>query len=232
MLEIRNAKGGYGTTMIFSGVNIQIKEGEKVALLGRNGTGKTTLLKYIMGLLDLQSGEIYLANVKLNKDVTSRAQKGIAYVPQGRFVFDRLTVRENIAAVAYANGFNVKKSLETVFEFFPILIKHQNRKAESLSGGQQQILAIARALTIQPKIMLLDEPSEGIQPSIIDDISGVLRKLSSQQKMTLFIAEQNLDFCMSITERAIIMDKGGIAKEVSKNEISQDKNLLKKLLAI
>ncbi|MDX1808629.1 MAG: ABC transporter ATP-binding protein [Sulfurospirillaceae bacterium] len=232
MLEIKNGSGGYDKTTIIRDININIQEGEKVALLGRNGVGKTTLLKFIMQQLNLYSGDVIMCGEKLGKSLTSRAKHGIGYVPQGRFVFERLSVRENIAAVAYANKYDADEAIESALSIFPILKEHLMRDAGSLSGGQQQIVAIARALAMKPKILLLDEPSEGIQPSIIDDIAVALNSLNKNMGMALIIAEQNFDFCMSIAERALIMDRGTIMKKATKEELHTDDQLLKELLAI
>ncbi len=232
MLEIKNGMGGYDESKIIDNINIQIEQGSKIALLGRNGAGKTTLLKYITHQLNLFSGEIFISGTKLDNNITKRARLGIGYVPQGRHVFSRLSVKENILAVAYANNNNATEIIDYVCEIFPILKDHLNRNANALSGGQQQIVAIARALAVNPKILLLDEPSEGIQPSIISDIADTLNQLNQQKNITLFIAEQNLDFCMSIATKAMILDKGTIVQEVSKKELNINKDLLTNLLAI
>ncbi|PHR73408.1 MAG: ABC transporter ATP-binding protein [Arcobacter sp.] len=232
MFEIKDASGGYDRTTIIKNINFTIKEGERVALLGRNGVGKTTLLKYIMQQLNLFSGTIRMNGKDLGVDPTARAKNSIAYVPQGRFVFEKLTVKENIAVVAYANNFDANEAIDFAFEIFPILKAHQNRNAGALSGGQQQIVSISRALAVKPKILLLDEPSEGIQPSIIHDIAEALNKLSNTKSMALIIAEQNLDFCMSIAQKAFIMGQGTILKELSKEELNSDKQIIKELLGV
>ncbi len=232
MFEIKNGSGGYDRTRIIKDINFTIKEGERVALLGRNGAGKTTLLKYIMQQLNLFDGKIMMNGENIGIDPTSRAKNLIAYVPQGRFVFEKLSVKENIAVVAYANNNDAKEAIDFAFEIFPILKDHQNRNAGSLSGGQQQIVAISRALAIKPKILLLDEPSEGIQPSIILDIAKALNKLNQTKSMALLIAEQNLDFCMSVANKALIMNRGTIEKKLSKEELNSDKKIIKELLGV
>lgn len=232
MFEIKNGRAGYDRTTIIQNINFTIKEGERVALLGRNGVGKTTLLKYIMQQLNLFDGKITMCGKDLGRDPTSRAKNAIAYVPQGRFVFEKLSVKENIAVVAYANNYDAKEAIDYAFEIFPILKEHQNRNAGSLSGGQQQIVSISRALAIKPKILLLDEPSEGIQPSIILDIADALNKLSKTSSMALLIAEQNLDFCMSVANKALIMKQGTIVQELSKDELEADKKVVKELLGV
>ena len=232
MFEIKEGSGGYDRTGIIKDINFTIKEGERVALLGRNGAGKTTLLKYIMQQLNLFDGKIMMNGENIGIDPTSRAKNLIAYVPQGRFVFEKLSVKENIAVVAYANNNDAKEAIDFAFEIFPILKDHQNRNAGSLSGGQQQIVAISRALAIKPKILLLDEPSEGIQPSIILDIAQALNKLSQTKSMALLIAEQNLDFCMSVANKALIMNRGTIEKKLTKEELNSDKKIIKELLGV
>ncbi len=232
MFEVKNGSGGYDRTTIIENINFTIKEGEKVALLGRNGAGKTTLLKFIMKQLNLSIGTTLIEGKELGNNPTLRARNGIGYVPQGRFVFEKLTVKENIAVVSYANGYNADDAIDLAFDIFPILKDHQNRNAGSLSGGQQQIVAIARALAVKPKILLLDEPSEGIQPSIILDIANSLNEINKTQSMALLIAEQNLDFCMSVANRAIVMNNGSIVKQVSKKELLDDKLTIKELLGV
>ena len=232
MFEIKNGSGGYDRTRIIKDINFTIKAGERVALLGRNGVGKTTLLKYIMQQLNLFDGKIMMNGENIGIDPTSRAKNLIAYVPQGRFVFEKLSVKENIAVVAYANNNDAQEAIDFAFEIFPILKDHQNRNAGSLSGGQQQIVAISRALAIKPKILLLDEPSEGIQPSIILDIAQALNKLSQTKSMALLIAEQNLDFCMSVANKALIMNRGTIEKKLTKEELNSDKKIIKELLGV
>ncbi|MES9906086.1 MAG: ABC transporter ATP-binding protein [Sedimenticola sp.] len=232
MFAISNATGGYKKTTIINDVSIRVGEGEIVALLGRNGVGKTTLIKYALGLIDIFEGSVWLEGHALPASTAKRVKMGLGYVPQGRFVFPRLTVPENIAAAAVACGHDRRKSVEQAFSDFPILEAKASALAGSLSGGQQQILAIARALATQPKILILDEPTEGVQPSIIDEIAGILIRLNRERGLSIIVAEQDLDFCLSLADRAYVMDNGCIAQETTKEKLLADKDLLHELLGV
>jgi len=232
VLRVSDASGGYAGTVIIRDVNIEIADGEMVALLGRNGTGKTTLLKYMMGLVVAQSGSVELDGYKLPGSPARRARAGLGYVPQGRQVFPRLTVRENIIAAASACRRDQRRAIQQVFNMFPVLAARPNILAGSLSGGQQQILAIGRALATEPKFLLLDEPTEGVQPSIVDEIEQILARLNREHGIAVLLAEQNLDFAASVTGRAYIMDKGRIAHSTSRDELLADKRILHELLGV
>ena len=232
MFKIKNATGGYGKTTIIRDVSIHVKPGEIVALLGRNGVGKTTLIKYAVGLVEATSGKLEIDGKVAPKSSAKRAQLGLGYVPQGRFVFPRMSVTENIAVAAASNGHDWKKSVESAMTDFPILKPKADDLAASLSGGQQQILALARALATQPKILLLDEPSEGVQPSIIDEMAGVLKRINSERNIAILVAEQDLDFCLSIAGRAYIMEKGGLKMEISREDLRANKELQQELLGV
>lgn len=232
MLKVSDASGGYAGTVIIRDVNIEIADGEMVALLGRNGTGKTTLLKYMMGLVVAQSGSVELDGRRLPGSPARRARAGLGYVPQGRQVFPRLTVRENIIAAASACRRDQRRAVQQIFNMFPVLAARPNILAGSLSGGQQQILAIGRALATEPKFLLLDEPTEGVQPSIVDEIEQILARLNREHGIAVLLAEQNLDFAASVTGRAYIMDKGRIAHSTSRDELLADKRILHELLGV
>jgi urea ABC transporter ATP-binding protein UrtE len=232
VLRISEATAGYGKTLIIRDVEIEVGDGEMVALLGRNGVGKTTLMKYVMGLLAGARGTVELAGASLPPAPARRARAGLGYVPQGRRVFPRLTVAENITAAAVACGRSGTEMLAEVFTEFPILAARESQLAGSLSGGQQQILAIGRALATAPKVLLLDEPTEGVQPSIIDDIGQILERLHRERGLSVLLAEQNLDFAMSLTSRCYVMDKGTIARRASREELLRDKALLHELLGV
>jgi urea ABC transporter ATP-binding protein UrtE len=232
VLRISEATAGYGKTLIIRDVEIEVGDGEMVALLGRNGVGKTTLMKYVMGLLAGARGTVELAGDSLPPAPARRARAGLGYVPQGRRVFPRLTVAENITAAAVACGRSGTEMLAEVFTEFPILAARESQLAGSLSGGQQQILAIGRALATAPKVLLLDEPTEGVQPSIIDDIGQILERLHRERGLSVLLAEQNLDFAMSLTSRCYVMDKGTIARRASREELLRDKALLHELLGV
>jgi urea ABC transporter ATP-binding protein UrtE len=232
VLRVSDASGGYAGTVIIRAIDLEIADKEMVALLGRNGTGKTTLMKYIMGLIAARSGSVTLDGRELPASAAGRARTGLGYVPQGRHVFPRLTVRENIIAAAAACGREQEHAVTDVFEMFPLLAGRPNILAGSLSGGQQQILALGRALATGPKVLLLDEPTEGIQPSIIDDIEQILSRLNRERGMAVLLAEQNLDFAVSVTSRAYVMEKGRIAHAAARNELLADKQILHQLLGV
>jgi urea transport system ATP-binding protein len=232
VLRISDASGGYAGTVIIRGISLEVEKADQVALLGRNGAGKTTLMKYIMGLIAARSGSVEMEGRQLADTPAQRAKAGLGYVPQGRNVFPRLSVRENIIVAAAACKRDHRKAVEQVFAMFPVLAARPNLLAGSLSGGQQQILAIGRALATGPKLLLLDEPTEGVQPSIIDEMEQVLLRLNREQGLALLIAEQNLDFAVSITRRAYIMDKGRIAHSTSREDLLADKEKLHELLGV
>ena len=232
MFKLDNATGGYKKTTIIRDVSLSIAENEIVALLGRNGAGKTTVIKYALGLIDSFGGSASVDGKELPASTAKRVKAGIGYVPQGRNVFPRLTVLENVAAAAIACGHKRKDAEERALTDFPMLKPKANVLAGSLSGGQQQVLAIARALATKPRILILDEPTEGVQPSIVDEIAEVIRKLNSDNGLAVLVAEQDLDFCLSLAERAYVLDKGVIAREATKSEILSDKELQHELLGV
>jgi urea transport system ATP-binding protein len=207
MLEVASVNQYYGEGHILRDVMLEVPAGSCTCLMGRNGVGKTTLLKSIMGLLPIRSGKITFQGEDIAaRRADVRARRGIGYVPQGRDVFPYLTVQENLtlAAVAAGNG----KIPEQVFELFPVLKKMARRRGGDLSGGQQQQLAIARALAIRPKLLILDEPTEGIQPNIVAEIAAILTKLNRESGLTLLLVEQKLPFARKVATRFTIMDRG------------------------
>ncbi|MGX9417808.1 ABC transporter ATP-binding protein [Vibrio sp. WJH972] len=232
MFKILNATGGYGKTTIIRGISLEVKQGEIVALLGRNGVGKSTVMRYATGTIPAMAGHVEMDGVKAEKSPTSRAKLGIGYVPQGRYVFPRMSVRENIAVAAAANGHIAHQIVEKLLEDFPILVPKINDLAGGLSGGQQQILALARALATKPKILLLDEPTEGVQPSIIDEMSGILKRINKEDNISILVAEQDLDFCLSIAKQAYVMDKGEINRVISRDDLRENKALQQELLGV
>ncbi|MFT7527950.1 MAG: urea transport system ATP-binding protein [Arenicella sp.] len=232
MFKIINATGGYGKTTIIRDVCLEVKAGEIVALLGRNGVGKSTLMRFATALITSTSGYVEILGQKAPTTPAKRARMGLGYVPQGRFVFPRMTVTENIAVAAAANGFDAKETVAQMMEDFPLLAPKAQDLAGGLSGGQQQVLALARALAIRPTILLLDEPTEGVQPSIIDEMAGVLKRISKERNIAILVAEQNLDFCLSIAERAYVMEKGSIRMEIDRDSLRKDKALQKELLGV
>lgn len=232
MFNVVNATGGYGKTTIIRNVDLHVQEGEIVALLGRNGVGKSTLMRFITGLVPPMDGHVEIDGKVVPASPTKRARLGIGYVPQGRYVFPRMTVTENIAVAAASNGHDPKQAVASAMEDFPILKPKSDDLAGGLSGGQQQILALARALAIEPRVLLLDEPTEGVQPSIIDEMSGILKRINRERRIAILVAEQNLDFCLSIAERAYVMEKGSIRVETDRDQLLADKALQQELLGV
>lgn len=209
MLEIENLTACYGESNIIPGLTLSVPDKEIVCLVGRNGVGKSTTLKSIMGLVKTPQGSIKLAGEEIiSKKTYERAALGIGYVPQGRDIFPQLTVQENLELGLEVN--NGKGTIgEEIFELFPIIKEFLHRKGGNLSGGQQQ-LAIARALVSHPKLLILDEPTEGIQPSVIEDIASAIEKVNKQLGITVLIVEQYLDFVLGVSNRYYVLDKGEI----------------------
>jgi len=210
MLEIKNLSSYYGESRIIPSLSMNVPKGEIVCLVGRNGVGKSTTLKSIMGMVKTPEGSILLDGKEIiSKKTYERAALGIGYVPQGREIFPQLTVAENLELGLQVNGGKGEIG-EEIFELFPIIKTFMNRKGGNLSGGQQQQLAIARALVSHPKLLILDEPTEGIQPSIIEDIASAIERVNKELGITILIVEQYLDFVLSVSNRYYVMDKGEI----------------------
>jgi urea transport system ATP-binding protein len=221
LLEVAGLQGGYGGETVLQGVDLSLNAGEIVAVIGRNGVGKTTLMRTLSGLLNPRAGTIRVAG----KDITTtsadnRARLGIGYIPQGRDVFPELTVRENLMVGEVAGRGRSTPNYERIYSFFPILKERGRQRAGKLSGGQQQQLAIGRAMIGDPRLMLLDEPSEGIQPSIIKDIARNVRSLNQQTGVAVLLVEQNLDLIVSIAQRGFVMEKGKIVAVLGRDEIT------------
>ena len=211
MLQLTNLNVSYDGSRILRGVNLTVPDHSLVCLMGRNGVGKTTTLKTIMGLVRPEAGSVQLAGSDLTPlKPDQRAREGIGYVPQGRDIFPHLTVWENLKFSLVIHGTKAGGQVDRVLELFPILKEFLTRKGGVLSGGQQQQLAIARALLTDPKILLLDEPTEGIQPNIIDLIGDTLIKIKQEGRISILLVEQYLDFCLSVGDRFYIMDRGAI----------------------
>jgi branched-chain amino acid transport system ATP-binding protein len=219
-MQVTGLRAGYGATPILQGVDMQIATGEIVALIGRNGVGKTTTVRALIGLIRATDGTILLHG----KDVTgaaadARARLGVGYIPQGRDVFPRMTVSENLTVGELIGGPKGRKLREFVFELFPRLSERRNQVAGTMSGGEQQQLAIGRALIGSPSFMLLDEPSEGVQPSIVQMICEALKKIRDEIGTTILFVEQNLDTILTIAERCYVMEKGRIVSEIPAGKV-------------
>lgn len=209
MLKVENLNQYYGESHTLWDVNLNVPEGNCTCLMGRNGVGKTTLLKSIMGLLPVESGSINLEGDELaNKPTEIRAYKGIGYVPQGREIFTQLSVEENLRVGLLARADGLKEIPDFVFEIFPVLKQMLNRRGGDLSGGQQQQLAIGRALTLDPKLLILDEPTEGIQPNIVHEIGDIIIRLNQEKGLTILLVEQKLPFARRVAQKFCILDKG------------------------
>lgn len=223
MLKIEQMDAYYGESRVIPGLNLQAKKGEITCLIGRNGVGKSTTLKSIMGLVKTRTGRILLADQDIiHMKTYDRVKKGIGYVPQGRDIFPQMTVQENIELGLQALG-GKGKVPEYIYDLFPILPKFAKRKGGDLSGGQQQQLAIARALVTDPKILILDEPTEGIQPSIIQDIGEAIRRVNKELDITVLIVEQYLDFVLGISDALYVMEKGSIVLQGRTKEMDPRK---------
>jgi urea transport system ATP-binding protein len=222
MLSIQSLNQYYGGSHTLRNVNIEIPKGACTTLLGRNGVGKTTLLKCLMGLVPARSGSLMLEGRDIAKLTPyERARMGLGYVPQGREIFPRLTVEENLLM-----GLATKKGGARVpgqiFEMFPVLKDMLSRRGGDLSGGQQQQLAIGRALAMGPKLLILDEPTEGIQPSIIKDIERVIRTLAQQGEMAILLVEQYYDFARSLADHYVVMSRGEVIKSGPGEEMERE----------
>ena len=212
MLEVKTINQYYGGSHILRDVSLTAPVGECSVILGRNGVGKTTLLKCQMGVLPIKSGQILLDGKDISKlSPENRVRAGMAYVPQGRDIFSTLTVEENILiGMAKFKGSKAKKVPNHLYEIFPVLDEMSQRRGGDLSGGQQQQLAIARALASEPRVLILDEPTEGIQPSIIKDIGRVIRRLADQGDMAIILVEQFYDFAEELADNYTVMARGQV----------------------
>ncbi|UTV98899.1 urea ABC transporter ATP-binding subunit UrtE [Marinomonas rhizomae] len=239
MISINKVDQLYGGTQILWGLDLDIVPGSITCIMGRNGVGKTTLLKAIMGLLPIKSGEITMEGETLNKQsAEKRAYSGIGYVPQGRDIFPMLTVEENLRIGLPVRSKRTKGTLndnpkeipEKIFELFPVLKDMLHRRGGDLSGGQQQQLAIGRALVLEPKVLILDEPNEGIQPNIVKQIGDVILKLNAEEGLTVILVEQKLGFARRVGKEFRLMEKGRIVA-ADKMENLND-TLIKQYLAV
>jgi urea transport system ATP-binding protein len=222
MLEVKDLFVSYGQSEALHGLSFTANQNETVAIMGRNGMGKTTLFKSLMGVLPTKSGEISVAGKSVVKDESfKRVAKGIAYVPQGRMIFPTLTVEENIQT-GLENS-KTKRIPDEIYALFPVLFDMRARKGGNLSGGQQQQLAIARALVTNPKVLLLDEPTEGIQPSIIKDIAKALNEIRKLREVTIVVSEQVLSFAMDVADRLFVIEGGRLVHETTRANTDADR---------
>lgn len=233
VLKINNISAGYGSTTVINSFSFAINQGEILSITGRNGVGKSTLLKSIMGVIPIKSGNLFFQNEDISiKSSSDRSMLGISYVPQGREIFSSLSVEENILLpILVRNKINLKIKLNEIYKLFPILEEKKNNPGSSLSGGQQQQLAIARALVSDPKVILLDEPSEGIQPSIVKFIAETVQKISKTLKTAFIVVEQNISFISQLNSDCLVVDNGRILSKISASEL-KDIDKAKRLLSL
>ena len=221
MLNVSNLFAGYGQSVALHGITFNANKNETVAIMGRNGMGKSTLFKSLIGALPIKSGSIKIDDFEISSDESyQRVERGIAYVPQGRMIFPTLTVLENIET-----GMEFSKSKvvpDEIYALFPVLYDMRSRKGGNLSGGQQQQLAIARALVTNPKILLLDEPTEGIQPSIIKDIANALNQIRKMREITIVVPEQVLSFALDVADRLFVIEGGKLVHESTREDTDTD----------
>lgn len=220
MFEVHNLSAAYGQSEVLHAIDMSAQAGEIVALVGRNGMGKSTLMKSLMGVMPARSGKIVVDGAEVNGLPSyQRVAKGLAYVPQGRQIFGTMTVQENIETGLVVTG---KSQIpEQIFDLFPILAEFAKRRGGNLSGGQQQQLAIARALASDPKVLLLDEPTEGIQPSIIKDLARVLRDIRTLRNICIVVCEQVLSFVLDVADRILVMEGGRIVHADTRDHVDE-----------
>ena len=222
MFTTTGLRVSYGQSEVLHGLDLKVAPSEIVAVLGRNGMGKSTLMKSLIGLIPTKSGEIRLKDSVLTKLKShKRVEKGIAYVPQGRMIFPAMTVQENIET-----GLFVRHKSEVpahLYELFPVLKEMRRRRGGNLSGGQQQQLAIARALATDPSVLLLDEPTEGIQPSIIQELGRTLKRIRDERGLSIVVSEQVLTFALDIADRILVLEGGRIVHEAARADVDEEK---------
>ena len=222
MLDIENLHVAYGQSEVLHGMSFGVATNEIVAIMGRNGMGKTTLMKTMMGILPSTAGSIRLRGEDIvGLKSHQRVRKGVAYVPQGRMVFSTMTVKENIETGLTASG--DRKIPDDIYELFPVLLEMRGRRAGNLSGGQQQQLAIARALATKPKVLLLDEPTEGIQPSIIREMARTLRRIRDERGLSIVVSEQVLSFALDVADRVLVVENGEIVHDEPRAALNEAK---------
>jgi urea transport system ATP-binding protein len=232
MLDVQNINQYYGSSHTLRGITMSVKQGECMALLGRNGVGKTTLLQFLMGVQSLASGSIHFDGKDISKLAPhARAALGMAYVPQGREIFARLTVEENILmGMATKPSQQAKRIKNEIFDLFPVLRTMLSRRGGDLSGGQQQQLAIARALVAEPRLIIFDEPTEGIQPSIIKDIGRVIRLLRDRGDIAILLCEQYFDFARELADRFVVLSRGEVVAQGDQTQMDSEE--VKKHLSV
>ncbi|KAB7610237.1 urea ABC transporter ATP-binding subunit UrtE [Verminephrobacter eiseniae] len=222
MLEVCELNVAYGESNVIRDLSLRVAPNEALAIMGRNGMGKTTLLKSLIGLLPARAGSIRLGGADITKLPSyQRVAQGLAFVPQGRMVFPLLTVEQNILSGAAKSGHRTVP--DDIYRFFPVLEDMKQRRAGNLSGGQQQMLALARALISRPRVLILDEPTEGLQPSIIEEIAQTLNLLRAERGFAIVVSEQVLSFALDLADRFLVIDRGRIVHDAARSNLDQDK---------
>jgi urea transport system ATP-binding protein len=229
MLTVQNLHVGYGQSEVLHGLDFTVAPAEIIVVVGRNGMGKTTLMKSLIGMIPITAGHVRLGDVELTKLPTfKRVAQGLAYVPQGRMIFPAMTVQENIETGLFVH--NTPKIQPDIYELFPVLKDMRARRGGNLSGGQQQQLAIARALATNPKVLLLDEPTEGIQPSIILELARTLRRIRDERGLSIIASEQVLSFALDIADRVLVIEGGNIVHQDVRADV--DEAMVARYLAV
>ena len=220
LLAASDLRSGYATSDVLQDVGVSVEQGEVVGVLGRNGVGKTTLMKTLIGLLPARAGQIVFRDQDVTKlSADRRARLGIGYVPQGRGIFPQMTVRDNLRMGGLINASKKSLDFDLVFGYFPFLKERLTQRGGTLSGGQQAMLAIARALVSTPDLLLLDEPSDGVQPNIVQEIGDFIKILNQEKGLTVLIVEQNIDLMQTVAKRAYALDKGRVVASVSHEDL-------------
>lgn len=222
MLNVENLRASYGQSAVLHGLDLTVGAGEIVAIMGRNGMGKTTLMKTLMGIVAAKSGTIHVDGVDITQRKSyRRVAAGVGYVPQGRMIFSAMTVQENVETGLTSTGTKVVPP--DIYELFPVLQEMKGRRGGNLSGGQQQQLAIARALASDPKVLLLDEPTEGIQPSIIQEMARTLKQIRDERGLSIIVSEQVLRFALDVADRVIVIENGRFVHDSPRDGVDADR---------
>jgi urea transport system ATP-binding protein len=220
MLNVENLRAAYGQSEVLHGLDLNVGKGEIVAVMGRNGMGKTTLMKTLMGVMPELDGTTRIGSTVIHgQKPHQRVMSGLAYVPQGSMIFSSMTVEENIQTGLTTTG--SKTVPQDIYDLFPVLLEMKSRRGGNLSGGQQQQLAIARALASNPKVLLLDEPTEGIQPSIIREMARTLRQIRDEKDLTIIVSEQVLSFALDVADRVIVIENGRFVHDSPRSEVNE-----------